>query len=108
MSEIRNFKLGTILTVTTGYNLTKDNNIDDVYELYWFIHDDEFINGMGIGTLKAPTKNHLLTIHPELKEVKFKKGHDVNKFVLKQEKKFGEFLPVTRLGEALPSDIKQR
>lgn len=108
MSEIRNFKLGTILSITTGCNLTKKGKFGEVEELFWWIYDDDLINSTGMGILKEETKNHLLTLHPELKEVTYKKGSDVDKFVLKQEKKFGKVLPVTRIGEELPNEVKHR
>lgn len=108
MSEIKEFKLGTILSVTTGYNLTKKNMFGDVHELFWHVYNDDLINDTGILMCRDEMKNHLLTIHPELKEVKYKKGTDTERFVLKQEKKFGKVLPITRLGEDLPQEYKHR
>ena len=108
MGEIRNFKLGTILSVTTGCSLTKKGKFGEVEDLFWWVYDDDLINSTGMVVLKEDMKNHLLTIHPELKDIKFKKGSDVDRFVLKQEKKFGEFLPVSRIGEELPKEVKSK
>jgi len=38
MSEVKQFELGTILTITTGYNCV--DNFDKVWHLVWFVCDD--------------------------------------------------------------------
>lgn len=108
MSKVRNFKLGTILSVTTGCNLTKKGKFGEVEDLFWWVFDDDLIPTTGMGMLKDEMKEHLLTIHPELKDVVYKKGSDVDKFVLKQEKKFGRVLPISRMGEELPEEARHR
>ena len=56
--------------------------------------------------LKDRIKDHLLEIHPELTNVRFKEGKDIHKFMAKQEEKFGKVLPVTKLGEELPEKYR--
>lgn len=97
---VENFELGTILTMTTGYTCTDD--FDKVWRLVWFICDDTMINTTGLFIVKDDIKKHLLTIHPELKNVKYQKDRDLNNFLIEQEEKFGSVLPVTKLGVKLP------
>ena len=97
---VQNFELGTVLTMTTGYTCTDD--FDKVWRLVWFICDDTMINTMGLFMVKDDIKKHLLSIHPELADVKYQKGRDISKFLAEQEAKFGSFLPVTKLGVNLP------
>lgn len=97
---VENFELGTILTMTTGYTCTDD--FDKVWRLVWFICDDTMINTTGLFIVKDDIKKHLLTIHPELENVKYQKSRDLNKFLVEQEEKFGSVLPVTKLGVNLP------
>lgn len=109
MSEIKNFKLGVILTVTTGHVLLKKNdNFGEVHKLFWWVYDDNLIDDLGIGMLQKEMKEHLLKIHPQLKNVKFRKGINVEKFILKQEKKFGEFLPVCKINEESKEEVKHK
>lgn len=100
MDNIEYFELGTILSVTTGYNCV--DNFDKVWELIWFVCDDDMIGPIGLGTVKDKIKEHLFTLYPELKTVEFQKGKNINVFVSKQEEKFGKTLPVTKLGINLP------
>lgn len=102
MSTVKNFELGTILTMTTGISCVDD--FSKVFELVWFIYDDSMINSMGLGVVKDDVKKHLLTIHPELKEVNYNGINTINEFLTNQEEKFGNTLAVTRLGEKLPKN----
>ena len=97
---VKEFELGTILTMTTGYNCT--DNFDKIWNLVWFVCDDNLINTTGLFVVKDDIKKHLLKIHPELENVKYQKGRDLNKFLAEQEEKFGSILHVTKLGENLP------
>ena len=97
---VKNFELGAILTMTTGYNCT--DNFDKVWKLVWFVCDNNLINTTGLFVVKDDIKNHLLTIHPELKDIKYQKGRDITEFLVEQEEKFGSILPVTKLGVSLP------
>ena len=101
---VKNFDLGTILTMTTNYKFVDDFN--KVYELVWFVCDDNMIGPLGLGLIKDKVTKHLLTIHPELNNVRYKIGENVDEFILRQEEKFGSILPVTRLGEKLPEDYE--
>lgn len=99
MDDVKDFELGTILTMTTG-NVFVDNFIK-VFELAWFVFNDNFINTIGLDTVKNNIKEHLFTIYPELRNVKYRKGVNPDKFLEEQEKIFGSYLPVTRLGQKL-------
>ncbi len=101
MSKVKDFKLGAILTMTTGFSCIDDFN--KVWELVWYVCDDNMIGPMGICFVRDDVREHLLTIHPELKDVKYRKGMNINKFITEQEERFGKFLPVTKLGVKLPS-----
>lgn len=103
MSKIENFELGTVLSMTTGYNCVDDFN--KVWKLVWFVCDDNLIGPMGLGMVKGDVKKHLLTIHPELKNVKYQKKQDMTTFLTEQEEKFGSVLPVTKIGEKLPEGL---
>lgn len=102
MSKVKNFELGTILSMTTGYSCVDD--FDKVWKLVWFVCDDDMIGPMGLVMVKDEVKSHLLAIHPELRNVKYQKGKDIHEFVSQQEEKFGRVLPVTKLGVKLPED----
>lgn len=62
-----NFELETILTIITGIKFTED--FQKVYDLAWFVYDDSFINESGLCSLRQHLTEHLLTIHPNLKEI---------------------------------------
>ena len=102
MNEVKRFELGTILTITTGYNCV--DNFDKVWHLVWFVCDDNMIGPIGLGMVKDEVKEHLLTIHPELKDIKYEKGSNIHEFITEQEEKFGSVLPVTKLGMKLPEE----
>ena len=106
MGEFEEFELGAILSMTTGYSCVDDFN--KVWKLVWFVCDDNMIGPMGLGMVKDEVKSHLLAIHPELKNVKYRKGKDINEFVSQQEEKFGRTLPVTKLGVELPDEYTIR
>lgn len=105
MGEVREFELGAILSMTTGHSCVDE--FGKVFELVWFVCDDPFINSMGIGMVGEDVKKHLLTIHPELRSVIFRRGQNVEKFMRVQEEKFGKYLPVTREGEKLPKEYNE-
>ena len=97
---VKNFDIRTLLTLTTGYSFV--DNFSKVFELVWFIYDDNMINMTGLGVVKDNVKKHLLNIHPELKDVKYQKSRDINEFISEQTQKFGSTLPVTKIGIKLP------
>ena len=105
---IKDFELGAILSIITGYSCVDD--FSKVFELVWFVCDDNMINTFGLGVVKNDIKNHLLAIHPELKNVKYRnsKGRNIHKFLSKQEEKFGSILPITQLGVKLPKEYRSK
>lgn len=104
--KVKNFELGTILTMTTGYSFV--DGFSKVFELVWFVCDDNMINTLGLGVVKDDVRNHILTLYPELKKIKYKKGkgRSIYKFLSKQEEKFGSILPVTKLGVKIPEEYR--
>ena len=96
-----NFELESILSITTGINCCNDGEFTKVFELAWFVYDDPFISTMGLCSIVPELKEHLFCIHPELREVKFDKKVSFDKWITNQKEKFGEFLPVSQLGEKL-------
>ena len=102
MSEVENFELGTVLTMTTGYSCVDD--FDKVWKLVWYVCDNDMIGPLGLGMVKDEIKSHLLAIHPGLKNVRYQEGEDIHEFVLQQEQIFGSVLPVTKIGEKLPEE----
>lgn len=105
MNEVENFELGAILSIITDFKVIDDS--DKMFELAWFVCNDNLIGTIGLMHIQNKLKEHLLTIHPELKEIKYKYGENVDEFILRQEEKFGHMLPVTRLGEKLPEDYNK-
>lgn len=103
---VKDFELGALLTMTTGYSFVDD--FSKVFELVWFVCDNNMINTLGLGVVKDDVKNHILTLYPELKKIKYKKGkgRSIRKFLLKHEEKFGSVLPVTQLGVKLPKEYR--
>lgn len=104
----KEFKLETILSLITNKSFVDDFN--EVFELVWFIYNDKNINTCGICVLREEMKEHLLNIHPELNEID---DIPVFKFSLdgwmKQQKlKYGESLPICRIGEKLKTTEKQK
>lgn len=60
------------------------------------------IKSMDFRIINYKVKNHLLTIHPFLKDIKYQDNMDRYEFISKYEKEFGYILPVTKLGTKLP------
>ena len=106
MTRVEEFELETILSMTTKYSWTDD--FDKVFKLVWFVCNDPFINSYGLGMVRDEVKNNLLTIHPELKDVKYKKGQDIKEALKEAEEKYGKTLPVTQLGEKIPEEYKTK
>ncbi len=106
MNKVENFELGAILTIITGFNCTDD--FDKVWRLVWFVCNDNMIGPMGLGVVKDKAKRHLLKIHPELESVKYQSGINIDEFVSKQEEKFGNVLPVTKVGVKLPKEYSTK
>ena len=94
----RNFELETILSVTTGINHTDD--FGKVYDLASYVFSDDTLSPLAIGILKDDLRNHLLTIHPELKDVRCTCRNRLA-WVEKQKINFGSELAVSKLGMPL-------
>ena len=100
---IKNFGLGAILSIITGICLVDD--YETLMELVWFVCDDYLIGPIGLSKVKDKVKSHLLSIHPELKGVKYKRGEETaDEYVSKMEKRFGKFLTVTKADIELPKE----
>ena len=104
MSKVKEFELGAILSMTTGYSCV--DNYDKVWKLVCFVCDDNMLGPMGFGMVRDEVKSHLLAIYPDLKNAIFHEGEDVNEFVSQQEEKFGSILPVTKIGVKLPVEYR--
>lgn len=100
----KDFKLETILTITTGTTLTMDFN--DVFELTKFVFNDEFINTSGIQALNQSLREHLLSIYPELAETGKVPTLFLDSWVRIQKEKYGDVLSVCQIGEQLKKDVK--
>lgn len=98
----RNFELETILSVTTGINYTDD--FGKVYDLASYVFSDDMLSPLAIGILKDDLRNHLLTIHPELRDVKCTCRNRLA-WVEKQKIKFGSELAVSKLGRCLEEKV---
>ncbi len=99
MISQEDFDLETVLSILTGINCTDD--FTSVYELYWYMFEDQTINDIGIIRLHDIAKNHILRIHPELKSVKYDKTKDLNEWINDQKAKFGNEITMCIIGEHL-------
>ena len=99
MAQQEDFDLETILSVITGINCTDD--FFKVYELYWYLFEDQSITYDGIVKLHDIAKNHILKIHPELKSVKYDTSMDLKNWIKIQKVRFGEELTMCVVGERL-------
>lgn len=99
MAQQEDFDLETILSVITGINCTDD--FFKVYELYWYLFEDQTITYDGIVKLHDIAKNHILKIHPELKRIRFDESMDLDDWIKIQKAKFGSVLTMCIVGERL-------
>lgn len=104
----KDFKLETILSLITNKSFVDDFN--EVFELVWFLYDNPSINTCEICVLRDEMKKHLLNIHPQLNEID---DVPIFKFSLEgwlkcQKLKYGESLPICRIGEKLEHIEKQK
>lgn len=102
------FDLESVLTVVTGVNCT--NDFEKVIDLFSFIFEDPLISMDKIIFLKNTAKNHILKIHPELKNISFDKdiifnngdkGIIFNKWINAQKVRFGDTVTVSVIGEPI-------
>ena len=99
------FSLESVLSIITGINCTNDFN--EVYELFWFMFEDPFINTLGIVELRNSARNHILNIHPELRGVKYDKNMNFEKWINEQKELFGDSLVISVIGEPIINLEKQ-
>lgn len=104
----KDFKLETILTITTGINLV--DSFNDVFQLVFYIFDDQYINTSALLYLKNQIKEHILKIHPELEKINYV---PVSLFarenwLLMLKREYGEYLPISKIGKELNSISKTK
>lgn len=102
MSKVKNFELGTILSITTGHICVDEPS--KIWKLISFVCDDYMIKTMGFGMINYEVRNHLLTLYPNLKDIKYQEGMNKYEFISKQKEKFGDILPITKLKIKLPKE----
>lgn len=98
----KDFELETILSVTTGINCS--NDFSKVHELACFVFNDNFMNTMALEFCKDDLKEHLLDIHPQLRNVTppiIHYGIFLDSWLRQQKEKFGKFLPVSEFEKTL-------
>ncbi len=97
----RNFELETILSVTTGISCTDD--FGKVFELAWFVFNDDSIHSSGLCVLSETLKNHLLEIHPQLRGINYNSQVEINfdAWLFTQRLEHGETLSVCQINQTL-------
>lgn len=91
---VRNFRIETILSITTGINCT--SNLGDIYDLACFVTNGNITGGLS--SVRKSLKCHLISIYPWLEDVHYDSIFgDLNIWLLLQRKRFGNVLPVCRL-----------
>ena len=102
---MQNFTLETIFTAISGINFTDD--FDNVYRLAWFVYDNPRINKCGLVSLKGNLRQHLLNIYPQFENISYVPKYEKNfkKWMDFQKMKFGEVLPVTKIGFELENKV---
>ena len=107
MKEIRNFDLATIYALFTDFKerdfTPNPVYMNGVFELVKFVFDVEVVNWEYVNKVRDRLKNHILNIHPELREFVYKPRSGVDNFLLNVQEKLGkEYLPITKIGNKLP------
>ena len=93
------FSLESILSIVTGINCT--NDFYEVYELIWFMFEDEFINDSGLLQKEEIARRHILNIHPELRSISYNRIDNIDDWINKQKDLFGDTLPISIIGEPI-------
>ena len=93
------FDLESVLSIITGINCTDD--FYKVYELMWFMFEDQAIDNDKIIFLRNIAKNHILNIHPELKRVKIDTNIPLDYWIKKQKFIYGNTLTISVVGEPI-------
>ena len=91
------FDLATVLSITTGVNLT--DNFEKVLDLFCFMFEDELLSPLAMVNLRTTACNHLFRIHPEIKNLKYDKTVGVDEWVQRQKVIYGDTLTISVVGE---------
>ena len=102
---VRNFDIRTILSLITGINYTDD--FSKVYELVWFVCNDNLISPLGLKVVKEDVKKHILDLYPELEGLKTTTTKNFSKFLYEIKEKYNNTLPITKLGFEL-SQVEEK
>ncbi len=97
------FDLGIVLSVLTGINLVR---FDELYDFFCFLFEDENLVPEDMSSLRAAAKKHILRIHPELMNIKYE-GANLPEWLSKQKILFGEKLTISIIGENIIKLEKQ-
>ena len=92
----KDFELETILSITTNINCT--SNFSKVHELACFVFNDDFMTTIALEFCKDDLKEHILNIHPQLKNVTpplIHYGIFLDNWLKQQKEEFGVFLPIS-------------
>ncbi len=101
--KVKNFNIETILSIiidTCCYDKMS------VLELAYFVYYNSEIEKFGLDALKDDLRDHLINIYPELGGIYYNKwdNPDLNSWIELQKEKFGDYLPVCRMGERLTEE----
>ena len=99
------FELETVLSVTTGINLTDD--FSKVFDLFCFMFEDDLLNVTALISLRETAKKHILNIHPELRRVSYNQNVNLEKWIANQKEMFGDSITISILNEPVISLKKQ-
>lgn len=99
------FDLATILSITTGINLT--DNFENIYDLFCFMFEEDDIDPLAMVTLRDTACRHLFRIHPEIKHLKYDKTVGVDEWIQKQKAIYGDTLTISVVGENIVVYKKQ-
>jgi hypothetical protein len=93
------FSLESILSVITGIRCT--NDLSELYELYSYMFEDDFIDESRLLQLRNSARKHILNIHPELNSIIFDINSNLDEWIFKQKELFGDSLPISLIGEPI-------
>lgn len=92
----KDFDLEVILNVII--KIKYKENLNEIYNLYWFLYDDPFIMMDQIVFRDKEVINHLITIHPWLIQIKYKKQNDYDKWMMEQKCIYGDKITISKIG----------
>jgi hypothetical protein len=106
MTEVRNFDISDVLSVSTG-QLVSARHMDGVYDILGFMTGDPSITTIGLAMVSEACKKEILRQHPQLTGLRYagpRKPESVDEWVLVQAEKFGRVLPI----QPLPPNFQHR